>query len=146
MFAAIAAGIVVRQCFVPPIIGMADQADFRRMIGRFGYRAETPGLETVYVAPKYIRGADTRVRDWEQFSSEYLFVSATVGLNKIISRDGKLDIRIMGFVHATALVAALVWLLYAARGAPILILIAIVLILTDVAYVAYMNTFFAEAS
>src|ERR1700678_2068922 len=36
VFSAVAA-LLVFQLFVPPIIGLSDQGDFGRMIGRFGY-------------------------------------------------------------------------------------------------------------
>src|SRR5262249_20728173 len=64
----------------------------------------------------------------------------------IVSRDGKLDIEVMGAIHALALLAAFARLLIATRGLRfrLLIWIAMLLILTDVAYVAYCNTFFAE--
>lgn len=146
IFLAIAAIIVSYQLLVPPIVGISDQGDFRRMIGRFGYKAEQPGLETLFVVRKYVRDSETRVLDWEQFSSEYVFVAGALGLNNIVSKDGKLDIQVIGAIHALAFLAALFWLLEAtgALRARLLIWIAMLFILTDVAYVAYLNTFFAE--
>ncbi len=141
---AVAAVIVSYQLFVPPIVGIADQSDFRRIIGRFGYKAEQPGLEFAFVAPKYIRSDSNRVKNWEQFSSEYLFVAAALGLNKVISKDGKLDIQVIGLIHALAFIAALARLLWAARSAGPILAIAIAFVLTDVAYVSYLNTFYAE--
>jgi len=143
---AAAAVIVAFQLFVPPIVGLADQGDFQRIIGRFGYRAERSGLATLFIERKYVRDANSRVRDWEQFSSEYFFVAAAVGLNPAASRDGKLDLRVMGFIHAIAFLAAFARLLQVSRGVRgrVLVWIAMLLILTDVAYVAYCNSFFAE--
>src|SRR5579872_3381686 len=103
------------QLFVPPVIGIADQGDFRRMIGRFGYRAEQAGLQTLFVAPKYVRDSGTRVPEWEQFSSEYGFVIAAIGLNRIVSKDGKLDIEVMGLIHALAFLAAFIRLMQVTR-------------------------------
>ncbi len=146
IIAGIAAAIVGFQLFVPPIVGLADQGDFPRMIGRFGYRAEQSGLETLYVAPKYVRAAGTRLPDWEQFSSEYAFVLAGIGLNHVVSKDGKLDIQVIGMIHALAFLGAFWRLLYVTRAVSmrVFVWIAMLIVLTDVAYVAFFNSFFAE--
>lgn len=82
----------------------------------------------------------------EHFTSEYLFASAALAVNKVISRDGKLDIEVMGLVHALAFMGAFVRLLFVTRNlrARALIWIAALVILTDVGYVAYWNSFYTE--
>src|SRR5260221_10183281 len=95
---AAAASILTVQVLIPPIVGLADQSDFRRVIGTFGYGPEIPGLTMAYVAPKYVRDPAFQAKDWEQPTSEYIFVGAAVLINKVISRDGKFDIRVMGAV------------------------------------------------
>jgi hypothetical protein len=142
--AAVAAAVIAWQMFAPPIVGMADQGDFRRIIGKFGYGPEQRDFNMYFVVPKYVPDLENRVRDWEQFSSEYGFVAAALVLNHIVSKDGALDIKVMGFVHALALIAALFRLLQVTRGSPPWGWIALAFVLTDVAYVAYLNTFFAE--
>src|SRR5579862_1931823 len=141
-----AAAIVIYQLFVPPIVGIADQGDFRRVIGRFGYGPEQRGLNTLYVAPKYVPDQSNRVPEWEQFSSQYFFVWAALAINKIVSKDGKLDIEMMGAVYTIAFLLALARLLQATSTLRrrAWLWAGLVLILTDVAYVAYFNTFFAE--
>jgi hypothetical protein len=69
---------------VPPIVGLADQGDFARMIGRFGYGPEdkSPDLKFMYVVRKYVPDPAFRYPDWEQFNSEYLFVGSAVALNR----------------------------------------------------------------
>lgn len=145
---AVAAGIVAFQVLVPPIVGLADQGDFARMIGRFGYGPEdkSPDLKFMYVVPKYVPDPSFRYPEWEQFNSEYLFTGSAVALNHAISKDGKLDITVMGLVHALAFLAAFARLLRVTqrlRFAP-LIWIALLIILTDAAYTAYWNSFYAE--
>jgi hypothetical protein len=142
-----AAGILARQLLLPPVIGLADQGDFRRMIGRFGFG---PSLQAdrfyAYVSPQYVPDKSFRLPDWEQVSSEYLFIKAGLFLNKLIAKDNSLDIRVIGFVHALAFLAALARFLFVTRRlrAWPLLWIAAVGMFTDVGYVAYWNSFYAE--
>src|SRR5580700_6165601 len=88
---AAAAGILGFQLFVPPIVGLSDQGDFARMIGRFGYGPEDKtSIWDAYVKRKYIQDPGFRYPLLEQPSSEYLFVGSAVALNKLVSGDGKL--------------------------------------------------------
>lgn len=142
-----AAAILGCQLFVPPIVGLADQGDFVRTIGRFGYGPQHHGsLEYVYVEPKYVPDPRYRSPYWEQANSEYLFVGVALLLNKIFSTDGTLDIRMAGLVHGLAFLAAFARLLFVTRrirGHP-LIWIGALAALTDVGYVVYLNSWYAE--
>src|SRR5277367_3920673 len=103
---AAAAAMLIYQLFIPPVVGLADQGDFVRTIGRFGYGPQHHGsLEYVYVEPKYIPDAHCRAPYWEQANSEYLFVGAALLLNKLVTKDGALDITVAGFVHGLAFLA-----------------------------------------
>lgn len=143
-----AAAIVGYQILLPPIVGLADQGDFRRVIGKFGYGPEKPDAPYGFVTLKYVRDPTYRWPEWEQISSEDLFVGTAVLVNKVISKDGTLDIRVIGLVHALAFLAALAWLLHSTRGFPrgggSYLWIVVILITTDVARVVYFNTFYAE--
>jgi hypothetical protein len=140
------AAILGYQLFVPPIIGLADQGDFGRILGRFGYAAEDKSATIAFVAPKYVTGASARGPGWEQPSSEDLFVACAILLNKIVSRDGKLDIVVIGIVHALAFLAAFARLLMVTkpyRTSPVFWILGLIVV-TDVGYVAYWNSFYAE--
>jgi hypothetical protein len=142
-----AGAILTYQLFVPPIVGLADQGDFIRTIGRFGYGPQHHGsLEYVYVEPNYIPDAHYRSPYWEQANSEYLFVGAALALNKLISKDGTLDITVAGFVHALAFLAAFARLLWVTRRerAYALQWIGGLVAWTDVGYAVYWNSFYAE--
>jgi hypothetical protein len=140
-FVAAAAIILSWQLFVPPIVGLADQGDFARVIGLFGYGAADKTTEYAYVAGKYVPDPKARLRVYEQATTEYIFAGAAVLLNKLISRDGSLDIRVIGFVHLIAFLYAFHRLLAAT---PVAIWPVALLILTDVGYAAYWNSFYAE--
>ena len=144
---AAAGAILTYQLFFPPIVGIADQGDFVRTIGRFGYGPQHHGsLEYVYVEPKFVPDPHYRSPYWEQANSEYLFVGATLLLNKVVSKDGALDITVAGFVHALAFLAALARLMWVVRRerAHALLWIGALVALTDVGYAEYWNSFYAE--
>jgi hypothetical protein len=143
-----AAGIVSYQIFVPPVVGLANQQDFKRVIGKFGYGPEPPEAPVASISLKYIRDPSYRVKSWEQRSTEDLFVKLALWVNRVVSKDGKLDIRVMGLLHAAVFLAALAWLLHVTQSLPArpFIWTALVLVTTDVAYVSYFNAFYAEAS
>ena len=141
-----AAAILGFQLFIPPIVGLADQGDFARIIGRFGYAAEDKSATIAFVARKYAPDPSARSVGWEQPSSEYLFAGTAILLNKLFSRDGKLDITIIGAVHALVFLAAFARLLIVTkhyRAAPLFWIVALIA-LTDVGYAAYWNSFYAE--
>ena len=142
-----AAAILAYQLFIPPIVGLADQGDFLRTIGRFGYGPQHQGsLEYAYVEPKYIPDPQYRNPNWEQANSEYLFVGAALLLNKLVSKDGALDITVAGFVHALAFLAAFARLLWVTRRARAraLLWIGALVALTDAGYAVYWNSWYAE--
>jgi len=144
---AAAAAILTWQLFIPPIVGLADQGDFVRTIGRFGFGPEHHGsLEYVYVEPKYIPDPQYRSPYWEQANSEYLFVGAALLLNKLVSKDGALDITVAGLVHALAFMAAFARLLWVLRRdrAHALVWIGATVALTDAGYAVYWNSWYAE--
>jgi hypothetical protein len=145
-FIAAAAVILSWQLFVRPIVGLADQGDFTRMIGRFGYGAVDKSAEYAFLARRYVPDPNARLRVYEQVSSEYIFVGAAVLLNKVVSKDGSLDITIIGFVHMLAFLYAFYRLLLATgplRASPLIWILAL-LALTDVGYAAYWNSFYSE--
>jgi len=136
------AAIVSFQLFVPPVIGLSDQGDFGRMIGRFGYGPQDKSmpLSAGFVQAKYVRDPSIRIPVLEQAGPEYFFVGTAVALNRLISKDS-LDIRVVGLVHVVAFLAAFAWLLRVTG--PITWIVAAIAF-TDVGYVAYWNSFYTE--
>jgi hypothetical protein len=145
---AAAVAILAYQVFIPPVIGLSDQGDFRRMIGRFGHGPEHADgrLNLAFVEPKYIPDTKFRAPEWEQFSSEYFFVSAALLVNKLISKDGKLDITVIGLIHVVAFLAIFARFLAVTQPIPArrFVWLAALVILTDAGYAAYWNSFYAE--
>ena len=143
---AVAAAVLSYQLFIPSIVGLADQGDFARIIGTFGYAPEDRSATIAFVAGKYVPDPSARRSEWEQPSSEYLFVACAILLNKVISPDGRLDIVVIGAIHMLAFLAAFARLLLVTkqyRAGPVLWIIGLVA-LTDVGYAAYWNSLYAE--
>jgi hypothetical protein len=144
---AAAAVILAYQLFLPPVTGLADQGDFVRTIGRFGYGPQHHGsLKYNFVEPKYVADPSYRSPGWEMPNSEYLFTGAALLLNRLISKDGTLDITVVGLVHALAFLAAFARLLFVTRRSRYhaLIWITALVALTDAAYATYWNSFYTE--
>lgn len=91
---ALITAILTYQLFVLPIVGLANQGDFARIIGRFGYGPEDKSDLTKYkfLTRKYVPDPSARIPALEQFTSEYFFVASALLLNQVVSKDGKLDI------------------------------------------------------
>ena len=140
------------QLFTPPIVGLADNGDFPRALGRFGYAApqdaHNPPLNFAYVAPLYTHQplAQVRHNSHEFFTSHTLLVAIAVGISNITSRSGTLFPTTMGAVHLVGILAALARLLFVTRHLRdhLFFGAALVVVLTDVGYLAYCNSFFSE--
>jgi len=145
----VTAAIVIFQLFVPPIVGLADQGDFLRTLGKFGYGQDppAPSLKYVYVPSKYVPNS-FRVREWEQPTSESMFVALALLLNKIVSKDSSLSILVIGSIHALAFLLVYARFLRVTKSfrAHTLLWIGATVILTDVGYVAYWNSLYREAA
>jgi hypothetical protein len=64
---ALAGAIIAWQLFCPPIIGLADQGDFVRILGPLGYAPVPRGPEHKYsyVTREYVRDPSYREPRWE---------------------------------------------------------------------------------
>src|ERR1022692_3241816 len=140
------------QLFVPPLIGIADNGDFPRIMGRFdiGYlSAKYEDRYYYYFLSKY--GIDKK-NYWDSkfVSSQSLLDALAPPVNRLLAKPGFFDIRSVGLVHlALELWAVWLLLLYApvTGGIPRAVLFGIVLVvLTDVGYVSYFNSFYSEPS
>lgn len=140
---------LIYQVLIDPVVGLADSWDYYRIMGQFGLRhlPETSQPYFTYLQLKYrIDPADT----WKQtfIASELIFPWLAVGLNKLLSKDGLFDLRVMGFVHAACYALALGLLLGWLRRLGRWMLLALgglaVLIFIDVGYAQYFNSFYSE--
>src|ERR1035437_2598675 len=153
---AAASGILIALLFIPPIVGLADQADFARIMHTFKIEYP-PDLSKAdryfcYVQTKYIVSSErppgrSRI---PFFSTELLFVGAAALLHSIAFRSSSFDIRLLALVHAVAFLSAVFLILYGTRRlnrrSSIVLGGLVILIFCDVGYLAYFNSFYSESA
>ena len=148
LWVAAAAAIVGYQIFLPPVVGLANNGDFGKIIGPFsltGPAADENGWADtrweLNPAKKYLSGF---------YSSEHLFMAAAVGVNCVLSKDSSFDLRAIGLVHAAIFLWAfyLLWTLLVDSRAAVRIgtLGAALFCFSDVMYVSYLNSFYMDVA
>ncbi len=147
---ALVAAVLVWQLLLPPIVGLADNGDFVRVLEPLGLQhAATEWGERYWswLDRTYVPGPRLPV-DLE--SSQLLLSRAAQGVAGLFRRDGVLDIRVQGALHLALYLLGIALVLRAARTfrAPVRVTLGLALLVaaTDVAYVAPLNSFYAEAA
>lgn len=139
----LAAICLTLQFWVPPFIGLADNADFGKVAGHLALAPVDKGASNfIYFQPNYLH---TVKNYWDSpyESSEEVLGWTALQLAGARGEGSPFDIRWLGAVHAALWLAALAILLRQRRIAAV---IAAVLIFTDVCYVSYLNTFYMDAA
>lgn len=146
----VAAALVVWQLFFPPIIGLADQGDFLKLLGPLGYAPVPKGPEHKYsyVTRRYVEDPSYRTPRFEQLTSEIILARTAVALHNLFADRRAFDITLFGFLHMMLFLLALARLFYVTRALPMygILWALILLVLTDTAYVAYWNSLYTEPS
>lgn len=149
--AAIAA-ILIYQLMVPPVIGLADQGDYARLLGPFHLGPVAQSAEERYYRyfnRTYKSDPNFKLSGWESYSSQDIFLGAAVLLSHWISKDGFFDIRVLSFIETLAFLAVCYLLLRSgrrlvSRRLQLLVCAALVVICCDVGYTSYFNSFYSE--
>ncbi len=135
------------QLFIRPIVGLADNGDFAKVLGRMGMCSPN-GVRDAwsYVYPKYV--FDVRCNwDSQMPSSEIIFPAVTVYFSRA-ENSREFDVRAAGALHFAVMLVVLAWLfrMLHERPAPIRFGLPplLVLIFADTAYVAPLNSFFMD--
>lgn len=147
----IAAGIIAFQVFIPPLIGLADSGDFERITAYRGLSHVPTEYEQKYFSyfnSKY-RIIPKWKGEWYKTSTSLLIVPSR-WFSIRIGQDQFFDIRILAAMHVLVFMLGL-WLILVA-GRPLTTSLRItlcsllILIFTDVGYIAYFNSFYSEAT
>jgi hypothetical protein len=147
--AALALGL---QLLVPPVIGLADNGDYGRVMYPAGFAHSTGRYEDLYfaflrtkyrvVAPGPIRGG--------YLTSEIPLAAAARLATAPFRHGGLFDIRVLGGLHALLLLLALGGILSACReletGAQCVAAALLVFFFTDVGYVSLFNSFYPQTA
>jgi len=147
---ALAAALLAWLLLAPPFTGMADNADFAKVIGRFCYWPASGGANNfLYFEPSY-RFDPGRCWRSDVISAEIALAAVPVAVARLRGPEATLDIRWLGALHALLLLAALALALRATRKWPFrlrtLSAALLLLIWFDVCYTAYFNSFYSDAA
>ncbi len=143
---ATAALVLIWQLFVPPIVGVADNGDFGKMIARYNLGHYTPSWG--YLGARYDFDGHYHY-DSGFASSELLPIRIALAVNRLISKDGAFDLRLIGFFHATMYLLAFALfvplLADAAIGLRLGFCALVLFVFYDVMYVGFLNSFYMDA-
>lgn len=147
-----AAVLLTLQLLVPPIIGLANEGDFERVMGYVGLNYRTEGYQEKYwghvitkfsiVSPGWYRSG--------YITSELPLAFLARGASKVFLPGQLFDIRTLGAIHILLLLLAIGILVRSCRGlAPAsqwLVAVLLVLVFTDVGYAAAFNSFYPQTA
>jgi hypothetical protein len=123
------------QLMLPPVVGVADNGDFGKLIGRFGLGS---GQTFEYADTTFF--FSDRYRYHSGFnSSELLPIAPAVAL----ARGGSLDLRTIGAIHVALFLLAV--LLFVPLAGWMLAALAL-LLFCDFLYVGYFNSFYMDVA
>lgn len=149
---AVAAAILSIQLLVPPVVGLADNGDYERVMGYAGFQHTPSDYGERYFSFLRTRYAIVRLA-WSRsghHSSETLLAIIARYVHLALSRQPLFDIRLLGAIHAALLLLALAGIIRACRdlALPAQLLVAglLVFVFTDVGYVAPFNSFYGQTA
>jgi hypothetical protein len=149
---AAAAALYAIQLLLPPIVGLANNGDFERVLGPVGLRAAAEGRAEKYFS-WIVRRFQEAPEGWYPTgleTSETLLARTAKAASRPFSRDGVFDLRWLGALHALLLVAGLGLLVSATGPLPLAArwtaAALLVFVFTDVGYAAPLNSFYSQAA
>lgn len=148
----LAAAALVAQLIVRPIVGLANEGDFHRVMSPSGLRYTTDIRDDIYygyiIRTFAVVPAVPAVDSY--LTSEVAFVWIARGVNALVSSAGRFDLRCVGLVHLTALLCALALLVRATRDLTLAAQWSagalLVVVFTDVGYAAAFNSFYPQTA
>jgi hypothetical protein len=136
------------QLMLPPVVGVANNGDFGKLLGRYSLGAPIEH-EADFADTRY--DFNSRYHYESGFhSSESLLIGAALAVNSVLSKDGSFDLRVIGLIHALLLLTA--WALFLPLLEPmpgwarIGLSVTTLFFFGDVAYVSYLNSFYMDVS
>lgn len=136
---------------VRPVIGVADNGDFPRIMNSVGLSYMSASYEERffgYVNREYKIGIPIPFGGG-YFSTELLTVAAAVALNRFLSTSGIFDIRQLGFLYSVVFIFSIFLIVMCVRKrwafAGWLTAIFLIFIFADTAYTSYFNSLYGEA-
>lgn len=138
--------ILLFQLFIPPIVGLADNGDFARIMEKVGIQQGQNKEFLGNINLTFPISFNYNIKGYQ--SSELIFVLTAILINAITSKDGLFHLLTLGAVHTVALLAALGVVIYglstASKRSKWVVYACILLFFTDVGYVSYLNSIYSE--
>jgi hypothetical protein len=148
LFLLLCAAILAWQLLLPGFIGMANNGDFPKVAGPLcleGVDRETEKF--AYFQPDYVRGPASCYNPHIP-SSEIVPAWLASSLERVLADKTHFDIRWLGALHALIFLGVYSLLLQVLRplnlGSRIVLSLAALWIFADVAFVAYLNSFYSD--
>jgi hypothetical protein len=142
------------QLLLPPVLGLADNGDYARVMVFFDLTHEPQEWGDRYVGflnRHYVfdRVEASKYAGRDFISSEWVFVAAAAALNRLLS-PASFDLLLLGALHVLIFVLSAYFLLAASKSfagptRTIGIILGIV-VFTDIGYIAYFNSFYTESA
>lgn len=138
--------------FAPPIVGLANNGDFERVMARVGLSYVSERYEERYWCWAVTKFA---IADGSPFRTSHLTTEvplawAAVSATRLLTREPVFDIRALGALHAALFLAAGALLLRACRdlaaAAQWLAALLLVFVFTDVGYTDAFNSLYGQTS
>ncbi len=140
--------------FIPPLIGLADNGDFERVIIPNGLRHEQQWDQNDffgYFNHKYDRLQYYNPAKENIKSSQSLIVRFAMVLDNMFTKDEKFDTRFLAAISLIVLALSIYWIVEVIekmtdnKGLKYLLALLAVIIFGDIGYTSYFNSFFGEA-
>jgi hypothetical protein len=139
------------QLFFEPVVGIADNRDFARLMHPAGidYQSLANYRDSVFqfVETKFVFAEPGSHR---YLTTERPILGVAKLLNRVLAKDGRFDIRSLAFCHLALYVGAVFVLLRAFRpagwGRRLFVAGSVLLVCTDVRLIAYFNSFYCESA
>ena len=146
-----AAAILSAQLLVPPVLGLANNGDFEKVMGHAGLRYQTDRYEEKYFTHIVTKFSYSPAWDTTGYlSSETVLARLAREAARFFFPDRPFDLRVLGALHAALLVAAIGGLVAAAGGwtaaAQACAALLLVFVFTDVGYAAPLNSFYSQSA
>jgi len=147
----IIAAVLFRVLMVPPVTGVADNGDFDRIMNSVGLSHIPDDYDEKYfgyVNREYkITGG--RLFDGGYISSEIPVVMLAVAVSGIVTGSEIFDIRFLSAIYSIVFIIGIYLILRSAGrisvAAFIPLGVMLILVFTDIGYIAYFNSFYGEA-
>jgi hypothetical protein len=142
--------ILIFLLMIQPIVGIADNGDFMRIMGSVGlnYTDITEVFKDKYFSYIHSQYSLQAIGIGGYISSEIIIVFIATTLARIFSSNHIFDIRILALIYAIIFLYAMYVLLrinkQAALWKNILMAIVFILVFADIGYIAYFNSLFGE--